>query len=350
MDHLADAPIANILILAGVIFLAVGLFGRIGGFIGSVFGNIEAGQNSRVLAGVLGGLLIVGGSWMHEESHKSAASTSVPAAPVPTVSVTPTVSPAPSTAPTTTVTPPTNAPATGAATATPGATANRPATPNAARDPKPAAPASRPAPNTQLTASAAPSTPVPAAARENLPAPAPAPVFDDRLVGTWLNLTPKASAIKRIEIEPVGRDLQAHIVHSYGSAERDLGFHKLSTSGKTPTYDVLDGNTRRFGALNLQSSGVLLLSVTLSAAGNSGREYHNWVMVKSTLSEKTQDAFRGYFEASEHKAFAISPNGSWAYQYRAGSVDHAAGGALRRCEEKGGVDCRVILVGDDAKQ
>ena len=44
MDHLTDAPIANILILAGVIFLAVGLFGHIGGFIGSIFGNIEAGK------------------------------------------------------------------------------------------------------------------------------------------------------------------------------------------------------------------------------------------------------------------------------------------------------------------
>lgn len=60
MEHLADAPIANILILAGVIFLAVGLFGRVGGFIGSIFGNIEAGQNSRVIAGVMGAFLIVG--------------------------------------------------------------------------------------------------------------------------------------------------------------------------------------------------------------------------------------------------------------------------------------------------
>ena len=61
MDHLADAPIANILIIAGVIFLSVGLFGRVGGFIGSIFGNIEAGKGSRILGGLLGALLILGG-------------------------------------------------------------------------------------------------------------------------------------------------------------------------------------------------------------------------------------------------------------------------------------------------
>ena len=39
MEHLTDAPVANILILAGIMFVAVGLFGRIGGFIGSIFGT-----------------------------------------------------------------------------------------------------------------------------------------------------------------------------------------------------------------------------------------------------------------------------------------------------------------------
>jgi len=78
MDHLADAPIANILILAGVIFVAVGLFGRVGGFIGSIFGNIEAGKNSRVLAGVLGVFLIVGGGWLHERGDQATAKGSSP--------------------------------------------------------------------------------------------------------------------------------------------------------------------------------------------------------------------------------------------------------------------------------
>ncbi|MGH9432825.1 MAG: hypothetical protein ACRD3T_14895 [Terriglobia bacterium] len=73
MEHLTDAPVANILILAGIIFVAVGLFGHIGGFIGSIFGSIEAGKKARVLSGVLGVALIVGGGWMHEQADKQAA-------------------------------------------------------------------------------------------------------------------------------------------------------------------------------------------------------------------------------------------------------------------------------------
>jgi hypothetical protein len=349
MDHLADAPIANILILAGVIFLAVGLFGRIGGFIGTVFGNIEAAQNSRVLAGVLGVLLIVGGAWMHEDSHKSAASTSAPAAPLTTASVTPTVSPAPSAAPTTTVTPPTTTPATGAPIATPGAAANRPVAANAARDAKPAAPAPRPAPNTQLTTSVAPSIPMPAAARENLPAPTPAPVFDDRLVGTWTNLTPRSDSIRRIEFARVGHSLDAHVWYNCPPTDCDVGTFPVTISGTAPVFEYNGNGRRRVGTLNLHTSKVLLLSMDISTPGTGSHFQNHWVMVKSTLPEEKRDAFRGYFGASEHKAFAISPNGSWAYQYRAGSVDHAIDGALRRCQEKGGVDCRVILVEDDAR-
>ena len=47
MDHLADAPIANILILAGVIFLAVGLFGRIGGFCRELFAALGCSDYQR---------------------------------------------------------------------------------------------------------------------------------------------------------------------------------------------------------------------------------------------------------------------------------------------------------------
>ena len=83
MDHLTDAPIANILILAGVIFLAVGLFGHIGGFIGSIFGNIEAGKSSRILAAVFGTALILGGAWMHQQSDKTAPHAAAPSEPAP---------------------------------------------------------------------------------------------------------------------------------------------------------------------------------------------------------------------------------------------------------------------------
>jgi len=88
MDHLTDAPVANILILAGILFLAVAIFGRVGGFIGKIFGNIEAAGNSRVLAGVLGALLTVGGGWLHQHGDKPPASNS--AATVPTGTTPPT--------------------------------------------------------------------------------------------------------------------------------------------------------------------------------------------------------------------------------------------------------------------
>jgi hypothetical protein len=349
MDHLADAPIANILILAGVIFLAVALFGRIGGFIGSIFGNIEAGQNSRVLAGVLGGLLIVGGSWMHQDSHKSAASTPGPAALVTTASVTPTVSPAPSAAPTTTVTPPTNAPATNAPSATPGTTTTRPVTPNTARDPKPAVPAPRPAPNTQLTTSVAPSTPVPAADTEKVPAPAPAPVFDNRLVGTWTNLTPQSDSIKRIEFTRVGQSLGAHLWYSCPPSDCDVGTFPVTISGTAPVFEYNGNGRRRAGTLNLHTRDVLLLAMEISGPAAGERLHHNWVMVKSTLSEKTRDAFSRYFGKSRHKAFALGAGGGWSYHFSDASSNHAQQLALDNCEKHGVRDCRVILVDDDPK-
>lgn len=88
MEHLTDAPVANILILAGIIFVAVGLFGHIGGLVGSIFGSIEAGKNARILSGVLGAALIIGGGWMHQ----------LPS-PVPSPSPTPGPVPAPNPAP-----------------------------------------------------------------------------------------------------------------------------------------------------------------------------------------------------------------------------------------------------------
>lgn len=78
MEHLTDAPVANILILAGIVFAAVGLFGKVGGFIGSIFGSIEAGKNSRILSGALGVVLIVGGGWMHEQADNQAAAPNPP--------------------------------------------------------------------------------------------------------------------------------------------------------------------------------------------------------------------------------------------------------------------------------
>lgn len=86
MEHLTDAPVANLLILAGIIFLAVGLFGRVGGFLGKIFGAIEAGQGARVLSGCVGLALVIGGVVLHSQvdSSKPGQTTAVnePAPPI----------------------------------------------------------------------------------------------------------------------------------------------------------------------------------------------------------------------------------------------------------------------------
>ena len=169
MDHLADAPIANLLILAGVIFLAVGIFGRVGGFVGKIFGNIEAGGNSRVLAGILGVLLTIGGGWLHHDGDKSAAKPSEPAST--------TTQPA-ATQPATPAQPSSSANTVSAGMATP------PAQPNAGHYTAPANPASTPAgerkalpthSDTKAEKATAPST------------PPPVNEIDERLIGTWTN-------------------------------------------------------------------------------------------------------------------------------------------------------------------
>jgi hypothetical protein len=332
MDHLADAPIANILILAGVIFLAVGLFGRVGGFIGSIFGNIEAGKNSRVLAGVLGSCLIVGGGWLHEDSHKPATSAPPPTAPVTNTPASSAVAPA--TVPSTAV-------------STPPA-----ATPVLADPPKAKAAISHRAPDVK-TAAAPPATAAPAMAadRENLPPSNAVSPINDHLIGTWNNLTPdQGGGLKRIEIVRVGQDVDAHIWHSCSSGECDYGIHRLVMSGTAPAYDFTRGNRRYVGSLNLYTSGVVLLSIDILEPGTSNRWHHNRVLAKSTLSEKMQGAFAKYLAAPNQKAFAMSPAGSWYCHRGMASLENAAKLALEHCQEYGKPGCRVILLNNDAAE
>ena len=65
MDHLTDAPAANILILAGVVFLEIAILGKVGGLLAKLFGPAKAGLRSRAMAGLLGVALVVGGVELH---------------------------------------------------------------------------------------------------------------------------------------------------------------------------------------------------------------------------------------------------------------------------------------------
>ena len=328
MDHLTDAPVANILILAGIIFLAVGLFGRIGGFIGSIFGNIEAGQNSRVLAGVLGVLLIVGGAWLHEGVHKPAASTPS------------------STTPGSVASPAASTPSVG--TATPSATtAVAPEVPHEAPATKAGATQS---PTVKTIKPVTPEASAPAAAHGKSPASVPPASGEDSLVGTWTNLIPSADSISRIEVTRDEVGLHAHMWHACSSGECDQGTHRLRPSGTTTTYDYTVGDRRRMGSLNPFATGVTLLSVDILEPGTEHRWHHNWVLLKSTASDKVRDSFASYVSAPSQKALAMAPGGAINYQYKSASTKSATQAALKHCVERGKPGCRIILVNNDATE
>ena len=326
MDHLTDAPVANILIFAGIIFVAVGLFGRIGGFIGSIFGNIEAGKNSRVLAGILGVLLIVGGGWLHEDSHNSPASSASSATPAPAASSAPTGS-SPS------------------STSTAGASATSPP-PDGDRE-SPSVKASTPQPVPKKTSQpTAPDAPESAAERERLPAPTPPPVGDDHLVGIWTNLIPRPDSIRKFEIVRDGQGMNLHLWYACPSGDCDVGYHRLAFSGSTPTYEYNDSGRRRVAYLTLQTPKVLHVRIDLFENGARYKQNH-WVFTKSTIPESLRSAFATYLAAPGEKAFAVAP-GVWSYQTGQASADDATQKAMEHCEKRGVPGCRIILLNDDA--
>lgn len=322
MDHLADAPIANILILAGVVFLAVGLFGRIGGFIGSIFGNIEAGKNSRVLAGVLGSLLIVGGVWMHQQSDRSAASHAIPAPNTPAM--------------------------TGAsAAATPAATT--PSVARAAVDPARGKPTADPVAN-EVHPSANP-TVSPATGRGKAASSQPAPAGDPRLIRTWANVIPaKGSEVVKIEVVRSAQGLDAHIWNACKTGACDYGVHNLAVSGNTSTYDFTSGNRRFVGTMTVYAPDILLLSVDSYEPGTLNHWHHTRVLSNPDLSGKTQVAFSRYLDSPGPKAFAMTPAGAYSFHLKADTVEEAAKTALQHCEDHGWRDCRIILLNDEGPQ
>jgi hypothetical protein len=315
MDHLADAPIANILILAGVIFLAVGLFGRVGGFIGSIFGNIEAGKNSRVLAGILGAFLIVGGGWLHQQGDKKAIAT------LPTT--TPAAPPAPS---------PVVAP------------------PGPSRSPKPAHGMTKTTTKPNTVSPSPIPAPTPASTLEHMTTTDPnPPIGDDRILGTWTNVITRSIGIKRIEIARAGQSLSAHLWYACGYNDCDQGIHTMTMVGNRPAYDDTHDGLRRVGAMSLYAPGVMLLSIDLFYLTTQNHKRNNAVFVKSTAPDRVREGFAQYVDAPPDKAFVMSPGGEWSYQSRENSTDDAARSALRHCEQRGTSGCRILFVDEVAQ-
>lgn len=335
MDHLADAPIANILILAGVVFLAVGLFGRIGGFIGSIFGNIEAGKNSRVLAGVLGSALILGGAWMHQQSDKSASHAATPTESTP--SETSKTTPPPEVNQDSKTTPPVRrndanvAKAKLTADASPRKTQPyvAPMIPSADHDVAPT---------------------IPSANREKLP-PSPEAVGDERLIGTWTDVIPPPEVgLARIQITRAGSGFDAHLWDKCSSGECDAGTHHLAISGNTSGFEYVYGNRHRAASMNVYAPNVLLVSIDGYEPGTSKRWHHNKVFANSNLSGQIQVAFSRYLDSPGPKAFAMTPSGRCSWHLKSNTAEEAAQMALQNCENHGWRDCRIILLNDEGPQ
>lgn len=72
LGHLVDAPLANILILAGLLFLGIGAVGK-------VTGKIEPDKTGRMIAGALGFLLLIAGLVTHVRNDSSSKNSTPPA-------------------------------------------------------------------------------------------------------------------------------------------------------------------------------------------------------------------------------------------------------------------------------
>src|SRR5215472_6845528 len=66
LSHLVDAPLANILILAGLAFLGIAVVGKISG-------KIEPSTSGRIMAGILGLALLAYGIYAHSTGDAARA-------------------------------------------------------------------------------------------------------------------------------------------------------------------------------------------------------------------------------------------------------------------------------------
>jgi hypothetical protein len=73
ISHLFDAPLPNLLIIAGLIFLGIGVWGKISG-------KIEPSASGRVMSSIVGLCLVLAGLYIHSTADAAKRSQSQPAA------------------------------------------------------------------------------------------------------------------------------------------------------------------------------------------------------------------------------------------------------------------------------
>jgi len=64
LAHLVDAPLPNVLVLAGLIFLGIGVVGK-------VSGKIDPGTTGRITSAMLGAVLVVFGVYTHSSADEA---------------------------------------------------------------------------------------------------------------------------------------------------------------------------------------------------------------------------------------------------------------------------------------
>jgi hypothetical protein len=284
MDFLANAPIANILILSGLIFVAVGLFGRIGGFIGSIFGNIEAGKSSRLLAGGMGVVLISGGAWLHVSSNKKAipVSTAASGAPPAAAEQSSQVSGGAAAQGVHHAKTPLNR----SAASTSKANAIPPVSTVAAG----ASPAPAIAQSTQASGSALAPPHQLYSPEQTLPdqlvspaQPAVAHEVDGNpFVGKWVNQVPGPDRLHWFQISQTGRYFTIHLwVTCSPKSDCDNGSHNLDVHGQSATYSLKVGNQNRVGMMSFEAPGRLHLTMNMFNLASQATHQANWVFAKS---------------------------------------------------------------------
>ena len=217
ISHLTDAPIPNLLVLAGLAFVAIAV-------LGNITAKINPSKNGRIASGVVGAALIAGGLMFHASSD---ATRTVATPPI-------------NSAPTTTSTQ--AAAATGAASS--------PAIPSAtgAALPQPASAA------------------VPAASS---------------LDGTWLTQKAHGRAINRIVIRQEGGRALVHAWMNCAQPVCDLGEQPATLSNGAADVQFVSGTEGRSVTITPISATQVRVKVHFIDASRKADRDFDWVFVRS---------------------------------------------------------------------
>ncbi len=217
IGHLTDAPIPNLLVLAGLAFVAIAV-------LGNITAKVNPSKNGRIASGVVGAALLAGGLMLHASSDATRTA------------ATPPISPAPAMAST-------------QAAATTGA-ASSPATPAAtgAVSPQPASGA------------------VPGASS---------------LDGTWLTQKAHGRAINHIVIRQEGGLALVHAWMNCAQPSCDLGEQPATLSNGAADVQFVSGTEARSVTITPISATQVRVKIHFIDASRKADRNFDWIFVRS---------------------------------------------------------------------